>query len=67
MTKIKEMNCATGEEIERDMTPEELEQLTIDQEEKEARTNEEIQRATDKAALLSQLGITAEQAKLLLS
>lgn len=67
MTKIKEMNCATGEEIERDMTAEELEQLAIDQTEAETKANQKQQQAAEKAALLEKLGITDDEARLLLS
>ena len=65
--KIVEINCETGEEISREATKAEkderkarLEKLAIQEAEAEAR-------ATAKAALLSKLGITAEEAALLLS
>lgn len=67
MTIIKEVNVATGEEIERNMNAEELAQLAIDQQAAEARTAAEAQKAADKEALLIKLGITADEAKLLLS
>ena len=64
-------NVATGEIIEREATAEELAQQQIDQAAYEAaeaiRAAEAEAKATAKAALLAQLGITEEQAKLLLS
>ena len=69
MTKpqIKEYNCQTGEETIRDATAEEIAQMEIDAANAAARKAEMDTKATAKAALLAQLGITAEQAKLLLS
>lgn len=67
MTIIKEVNLATGEEIERAMNAEELAQLAIDQQAAEARTSAEAQKAAAKAALLEKLGISEDEAKLLLS
>jgi hypothetical protein len=64
----KEFNLITGEETiyERDETPDETKQRTD-----LAKASKEVaelaaQKATDRAALLAQLGITEEQAKLLL-
>ena len=51
----------------REMNAEEFAQYEIDQAANEARLAEAQARATAKAALLAQLGITEEQAKLLLS
>ena len=65
--QIKEVNCETGEEIVRDATAEELAQMELDAANDAARKSEATARATAKAALLAQLGITEEQAKLLLS
>jgi hypothetical protein len=60
----------TGETIQRDMTDEELSQLEIDRSEAaaklEAEEAEAEAKATAKAALLDRLGITAEEATLLL-
>jgi hypothetical protein len=69
MTKpqIKEYNCETGEEIIRDATPGEIEQLENEYAVARAEKVEAEAKATAKAALLEQLGITEEQAKLLLS
>jgi len=69
MTKpqIKEYNCETGIEIIRDATADEIKQIELDAVETEARKAEAEAKATAKAALLSKLGITTEEARLLLS
>jgi len=69
MTKpqIKIVDVTTGEEIIRDVNAEELTQIEIDAVNAATRKAEAVTKATAKAALLAQLGITAEQAKLLLS
>ena len=56
-----------GEFIDREMNDAELAQYEIDQAAHIARKAEEEAKAIAKAALLAQLGITEEQAKLLLS
>jgi hypothetical protein len=68
MTKpqIKEYNCETGIETIRDATDVEIAQIEIDAANAAARKAEAEAKATSKAALLTQLGITEEQAKLLL-
>ena len=53
--------------IDREMNDAEYAQYQLDVTAAEARKAEEQAKATAKAALLAQLGITAEQAKLLLS
>jgi|694.fasta_scaffold45074_3 hypothetical protein len=60
-------DCATGETIERELTDEEFAQYQADQASFIAEKAEAEAKATAKAALLTQLGITEEQAKLLLS
>ena len=65
--KIKTVNAETGEETFRDMNEAELAQLAKDVAEREALEAAEAKAATDKAALLAKLGITADEAKLLLS
>jgi hypothetical protein len=71
MTKLKPqvkiVNCETGEEIIRDANTEELAQMQLDAANVAAQKAEAEAKATAKAALLTQLGITEEQAKLLLS
>jgi len=68
---IKIVDCATGEEIERKMTVQEIAQREKDlieiAKEKKAISDLILQAETDKAALLAKLGITADEAKLLLS
>lgn len=67
MATIKIHNATTGEVIEREMTEEELEQFEIDQAAIAAELNVKDEAAKSKAALLNRLGITEEEAKLLLS
>jgi hypothetical protein len=62
-----EHNLETGEVIEIELTDEELKKLSTDKLKVETELQVEVQKATEKAALLAQLGITADQAKLLLS
>jgi len=64
---IKIVNVETGEEILREMNDVEFAQYQADQAAETARKAEAQARAEAKAALLAQLGITEEQAKLLLS
>ena len=68
---IKELDVATGSEIEREMSADELKQWQTDKkqlEDKLLREETEAQtKATEKAALLAKLGITDDEAKLLLS
>ena len=60
-------NVETNEIIEREMTDAEFSQYEIDQKAAQIRQAEAEAKAAAKAALLAQLGITEEQAKLLLS
>ena len=60
-------NSETDEVIDREMNDAEFAQYEADQAANAARKAEAEAKATAKAALLTQLGITAEQAKLLLS
>ena len=60
-------NTETGEIIERKMNAEELAQQVKDKAEADAIKAAETKAKTDKAALLTKLGITADEAKLLLS
>ena len=59
-------NVETNEVIDREMNDAEFAQYEADQVANAAEAAAVAQRATDKAALLAQLGITEEQAKLLL-
>ena len=65
--QIKIVNCETGEEIIRDANAEEIAQMELDADNTAAQQAEAEAKAAAKAALLEQLGITEEQAKLLLS
>jgi hypothetical protein len=69
MTKymVKEVNAETGEEIEREMNAEELAQLEKDRIVRDAERAAIEAAAIAKAALLEKLGITADEAKLLLA
>ena len=68
MTKplVKIVNLETGEEVEREMNAEELAQWEADQEADVIRKAKAQAQAAAKAALLERLGITEEEAKLLL-
>jgi len=68
MTKpqIKEYNCETGEEIIRDATDAEIAQMAKDKAELDARKAEAEAKDTQRAALLTRLGITEEEARILL-
>ena len=59
-------NIETNEVIDREMNDTEFAQWESDQTAHAAFEASEAQKAADKAALLAQLGITEEQAKLLL-
>ena len=69
MTKstVKIYDCQTNETIERDMTAEELAQVEKDKALDAARLARQQEIALEKAALLERLGITQDEAKLLLS
>jgi hypothetical protein len=60
-------NVETDEVIDREMNDAEFAQYQADQAAQATAQAEAEAKATQKAALLAQLGITAEQAKLLLS
>lgn len=65
--KIYEHNIETGKAIERDMTAEEIEQWEADQAAAEAAIEAAALAKANKTALLAKLGITEDEAKLLLS
>jgi len=69
MTKpqIKIYNCETQEEIIRDATDAEIAQMEIDAANFETKQAEAEAKAAQKAALLERLGITQDEARLLLS
>lgn len=64
---VKEVNAETGEEIEREMNAQELAQLELDRAKAAAEEQAAVQAAAARAALLAKLGITEDEAKLLLS
>jgi hypothetical protein len=63
---IKIVNVETGEEIEREMNAEELVQAEASRVFEEEREANRQAQAAAKASLLERLGITEEEAKLLL-
>lgn len=71
MTKTKMMktivNCETGEVVEREFTAEEYAQWETDTENQLAIKASEEVKAASKTALLKRLGLTEDEAKLLLS
>ena len=64
--QIKELNCETGEEIVRDATSDEIAQMEIDAVNDAAIKAEAEAKATARAEILNRLGLTAEEAQLLL-
>ncbi len=64
ITKI--VNAATGEEIEREMTAEEFAQHQVDQAAYAARLAEAADKAIARQAVLARLGLTEEEAQLIL-
>jgi len=67
MDKITEVNCATGEVIERELNAAEIAQRKIDTDYEIARAKDIAKAAAAKETLLAKLGITADEANLLLS
>ena len=64
---ITEHNSTTGEYIQREMTDYEWEQTQIVEARDAAKAAEDAAKAAAKQALLDKLGITAEEASVLLS
>jgi len=62
-----EHNLETGEVTEIELTAEEIAELSALSAETEAKIAAETQKATDKTVILTKLGITEDEAKLLLS
>lgn len=67
MATIKIHNVATGEIIEREMNAQELQQCQADKARSEAESEAQAQKAAIRLALLERLGISEEEAKILLS
>lgn len=63
---VIEFNAETGEQIEREFTPDELAQRELDKATADKMKADEEARESAKAALLDRLGITSEEAQLLL-
>ena len=64
--QVKIVNCETGEEIVRDATAEEIAQMELSVAH-ELRKQAEIEaRETQRQAILDRLGLTADEAKLIL-
>jgi hypothetical protein len=64
--QLKFVNIETGEEIVRDATAEEIAQMEIDAANAAARKAETEAKAAARQAILDRLGLTADEAKLLL-
>jgi hypothetical protein len=64
---IKIHDVETGEVIEREMNADEIAQMAADAAETQAQMQAEAAKVAEKAALLAKLGITEDEAKLLLS
>jgi hypothetical protein len=64
--QVKIVNSETGEEIIRDANAEELSQMEIDAAEEVARKTQETSKAAAKQAILDRIGLTADEAKLIL-
>ena len=60
------INCTTGETIERELNTEELAQQAVDEAAQTARQAEADAKAAQRQALLNRLGITEEEARILL-
>jgi hypothetical protein len=65
--KITDFNAATGETIEREPNEAELAQLEVDAENQAIKDAADAEKAEARAALLDRLGISEEEAALLLS
>jgi hypothetical protein len=63
---IKIHDVETGEVIEREMNADEIAQMAADAAETQAQMQAEAAKVAEKAALLAKLGITEEEATLLL-
>jgi hypothetical protein len=68
MTKpqVKEYNCATGEEIVRDATADEIAQSKLDAVSATARKAEAEAKATAKQAILDRIGLTVDELQTIL-
>jgi hypothetical protein len=65
-SQVKIVNCETGEEIVRDANAEEIAQMEIDRANAKAAKAETQAKEAERQAILDRLGLTADEAKLLL-
>lgn len=63
---VQEVNASTGEVLIRPATAEEVKVIEADKVQAEKDKADALKKEADKTALLSKLGITADEAKLLL-
>lgn len=61
-----EIDAFTGEATAREFTPEELEQIEIDRQRAEKEAEEAAEKAARRAEILERLGLTEDEAKLIL-
>lgn len=66
MYRAKTVDITTGEETWRDLTPDEIKEMELEQAKAQQFIAEQAAKAEQRAALLERLGITEEEAKLLL-
>jgi len=64
--QVKIVNCETGEEIVRDANADEIAQMELDAANAAARKAEAEAKEAARQAILDRLGLTADEAKLLL-
>jgi hypothetical protein len=64
--QIKIVNCETGEEIVRDATAEEITQIELDAVNSKAEKIQAEAKEAERQAILDRLGLTADEAKLIL-
>jgi len=65
--QVKIVNCETGEEIIRDANSEEISQMKLDSTNSKNEKAEAEAKAAKRQAILDRLGLTSEEAALLLS
>ena len=64
--QVKIVNCATGEEIVRDATSEEISQMELNAENAAARKAEAEAKETARQTILDRIGLTADELKTIL-
>jgi hypothetical protein len=64
--QVKIVNCETGEEIVRDATAEEIAQMEVDKKVGQEIKAEAEAKAAQRQAILDRLGLTSEEARLIL-